>query len=163
MNLLEATRAELDDWHQEFCGCAGGIEDHLSFANRLRALSPIPVSNPLPMNLEFLRELIAFAYEHGYHEHGYDVLEETVGQLCGQRLLGSLTVERTQELLGADPPVPMPKLDFDTVRRVCEGRGSLTEGLQLSDYVRRLEGERTERGSPPERERPLCPGPPRPP
>lgn len=32
---LAATRAELDDWHTEFCSCKEGVEAHKSFADRL--------------------------------------------------------------------------------------------------------------------------------
>jgi hypothetical protein len=40
--------------------------------------------NPLDQNLEALRDLIDFAYQQGYHEHGYDVLAETLEQLKQQ-------------------------------------------------------------------------------
>lgn len=37
--------------------------------------------NPPATNWQFVRDLIAYAYEHGYHEHGYDVLAELLGQV----------------------------------------------------------------------------------
>ena len=39
------------------------------------------MNNSLAVNLGFLRQLVNYAYEMGYHEHGYDVLEETLRQL----------------------------------------------------------------------------------
>lgn len=54
--------------------------------------------NPLEKNIVFLRDLIAFAYEQGYHEHGYNVLEEALQQVRAQSETKSKPVFPTQEV-----------------------------------------------------------------
>jgi len=44
------------------------------------------MNNSLAVNLGFLRQLVNYAYEMGYHEHGYDVLAETIQQLRPMRM-----------------------------------------------------------------------------
>lgn len=41
----------------------------------------VSAENRLRTNIDMLRSLIGFAYEQGYHEHGFDVLGEVLTQL----------------------------------------------------------------------------------